>query len=188
MKPQQLKIDQNRRMIKYGTKEQLLRVLWGACKPFFHLSPRPFFVWRCFLLRLFGAKVGRHVHIYNSAVIYMPWNFEIGDWSSIGESVLIYNLGKICIGKRSTISHRAHLCAGTHNYNDLAFPLIKLPITVADQVWICTDSFIGPGISVGEGAVVGACAVVVKDVGPWQVVGGNPAKFLKNRVIDNNLN
>ena len=114
-KHQLIDIALNRESVKYSKTEQLKRILWGMAKPLFRFSPRIFFGWRRFLLRLFGAKVGKNVNIYNSAVIYMPWKFKIGDWSSIGEYTFIYNLGKITIGENTTISQRAHLCAGSHD-------------------------------------------------------------------------
>jgi putative colanic acid biosynthesis acetyltransferase WcaF len=135
-------------------------------------------------LRIFGAKVGAQVNIYNSAIIYLPWNLTISDYSSIGENTYIYNLGKIHIGEKATISQRAHLCAGTHDYNDPSLPLLKPPIMVGDQAWVCADAFVGPGVTVGEGAIVAARAVVVKDVSPWDIVGGNPAKFIKKRALN----
>ncbi len=180
-----LDINQNRSSRKYSRKQMFARLLWGQLRPFFRFSPRPFFSWRRFLLRLFGARIGKDVQIYNSATIYMPWNLEIGDWSSIGEYAFIYNLGKITIGNKTTISHRAHLCAGTHDYTDKTLPLLKLPIVIEDSAWVCTDTFIGPGVLVGEGAVVGARSVVVKDIEPWMVVAGNPAIFIKKRVMKN---
>lgn len=151
--------------------------------PFFRFSPRVWFGWRRYLLKIFGARIGNQVHIYNSAKIYLPWNLEVGDWSAIGENTLIYNLGPVKIGKHVTISHRAHLCAGTHDYKNPLFPLVKQPIDIGDKSWICADTFIGPGVSIGEGAVVGAGSVTVKDVKPWHVVAGNPAIFIKKRVI-----
>lgn len=178
-----LNIAENRNSRKYSRKEIIGRLLWSIAYPFFRYSPRPFFGWRRLLLSMFGARIGCNVNIYNSAIIYMPWNLEIGNWSSIGEYAFIYNLGKVVIGRNCTISHRTHLCAGTHDYVDPAMPLQKLSITVGDQVWLCTDSFIGPGVNIGEGAVVGARAVVVKDVPPWTVVAGNPAKPVKERSI-----
>ena len=184
MKNYSLNINGNRKAVKYSLYDMLRRVLWGLGKPVFSFSPRPLFAWRAFLLRQFGAKVGRNVHIYNSATIYFPWNFEIGDWSSVGEHVLIYNLGKIIIGEQATISHRAHLCAGTHDFCDPALPLLKQPITIGDQAWICADAFISPNISIGQGAIVGARAVVTKDVEPWAIVAGNPAKYIKTRVLN----
>jgi putative colanic acid biosynthesis acetyltransferase WcaF len=115
----------------------------------------------------------------------MPWNLVIGDWSSIGEHAYIYNLGMINIGSKATISHRAHLCAGTHDYESPDLPLVRPQINVADQAWICTDSFLGPGVNIGEGAIVGARAVVTKDVDPWVIVAGNPAKAIKKRLLKN---
>ena len=111
----------------------------------------------------------------------MPWNLEVGDWSSIGEGVFIYNLGKVKIGKRTTVSLKSHLCAGTHDYSDIKLPLKKLPIRIGDNVWICSECFIGPGVTVGEGAITGARAVVINDVEPWVIVAGNPAQYIKNR-------
>lgn len=178
-----LDIAANRNAQKYTRKEQLLRVLWAFAVPLFRLSPRICFGWRAFLLRLFGAKIGRETHIYNSATIYMPWNFEIGGQSSVGEHAYIYNLGRITIGNRTTISQRAHLCAGTHDFTDPALPLLKPPIVVKDQAWICADTFIGPGVTIGEGAVVGARAVVVKNVEPWNIVAGNPARVVRKRIL-----
>ncbi|MDA8089601.1 MAG: hypothetical protein M0Z61_05200 [Nitrospiraceae bacterium] len=180
----ELDIKSNRRSLKYSKQEMFKRILWGGfARLLFRFSPRVFFGWRSVLLRIFGAKIGRHVHIYSSADIYMPWNIEVGDWASIGEHTCIYNLGKVTIGARATISHRAHLCAGTHDYGKPSLPLLKLPIDIGDQVWICTDAFVGPGVSVGNSAVVGARSVVMKDVEPWAVVAGNPAKFIKKRVM-----
>lgn len=176
-------IEANRSSRKYSRWEQTLRVFWGLAKPLFRFSPRICFGWRRFLLRAFGAKIGRGARIYNSAVIYMPWNLMIGSQSAIGEWALVYNLGPVRIGNMSTVSQRAHLCAGTHDYTYPALPLLKPPITIGDQAWICADAFVGPGVSVGEGAVVGARAVVTKDVEPWAVVAGNPARFIKRRVV-----
>jgi putative colanic acid biosynthesis acetyltransferase WcaF len=180
-----LDIEQNRRAQKYSSSEMVRRVLWSLLQPLFRFSPRPCFGWRRFLLRCFGATVGRDANIYGSATVYMPWNLEIGDWSAVGEWALIYNLGPIRIGKRVTISQRVHLCAGTHDYRDASMPLLKPEISIGDQAWICADAFVGPGVHVGDGAVVGARAVAIKDVSPWMVVAGNPAHEVKRRAMEN---
>lgn len=177
----QLDVRGNQAARKYTPGEMLRRVLWGGGKVLFRLSPRPCFGWRRLVLRCFGARVGRHVHVYPSTRIYFPWNLSIGDWSAIGEDALVYNLGPVTIGQQATISHRAHLCAGTHDYTRPDLPLLKPPITIGDQAWICADAFVGPGVTVGEGAIVGARAVAVKDVPPWSVVAGNPAREIKKR-------
>jgi putative colanic acid biosynthesis acetyltransferase WcaF len=176
-----LDIQQNRAAQKYTTGEQLRRMFWAVGSLFLRFSPRPCFGWRRFVLRCFGARIGRDVHVYPSTRIYFPWNLVAGDWSAIGEEALIYNLGPVTLGAKTTISHRAHLCAGTHDYRQPDLPLLKPPILIKDQAWICADAFIGPGVTVGEGAVVGARAVVVRDVEPWVVVAGNPARVLKKR-------
>ena len=178
-----LDIESNRASAKYSSREMFLRILWGFSGVLFRFTPRPFFSYRRLLLRCFGAKIGNHVHIYNTAVVYYPWNFSIGDWSSIGEGALIYNLGPVAVGRRATVSHRAHLCAGTNDYTRPDLPLLKPPIVIEDQAWICADAFVGPGVTIGKGAVVGARAVVVKDVKAWTVVAGNPARFLKKREL-----
>ena len=178
-----LDIKQNRNAKKYSRKELILRVFWGIGKVFFKYSPRICFSWRVFLLRLFGAKIGHSVHIYPSAIIYMPWNLEIGNYSAIGEDALIYNLGKVTLGNNVTISHRAHLCAGTHDYADPTLPLIKPPIVLQDNVWVCAEAFVGPNVVITEGAVIGAAAVISKNVDAWSVMAGNPAVFIKKRVL-----
>lgn len=173
----------NRATLKYSRGEMFRRLLWAMALPLFRFSPRILFGWRRFLLRLFGARVGRRVHVYSTARIYFPWNLEIGDWSAVGEHAFIYNLGPVRIGKNVTISQRAHLCAGTHDHTDPALPLLKPPIVIENQVWICADAFVGPGVTVGEGAVVGARAVAVRDVAPWLIVVGNPARPVRERLI-----
>jgi putative colanic acid biosynthesis acetyltransferase WcaF len=176
-----LEIGTNRAARKYTFGEIASRILWEGGQIAFRFSPRPCFGWRRFVLRCFGARVGHEVHIYNSARIYFPWNLAIGDWSAIGEGAFIYNLGPVTIGKQVTISQRAHLCAGTHDYTDPTMPLLKPPIEIGDQAWVCADAFVGPGVKVGQGAVVGARAVVVKSVETWTIVAGNPAREIKRR-------
>lgn len=159
------------------------RVFWALVQPLFRFSPRPCFGWRRFLLRCFGAKVGRNVHIYPSVKIYLPWNLEAGGHSAIGEDAFIYNLGLVTLGERVTISHRAHICAGTHDHSKADFPLLRPTIAIGNEAWICADAFVGPGVTIGEGAIVGARAVAIKDVRPWMIVVGNPARETKRREI-----
>jgi putative colanic acid biosynthesis acetyltransferase WcaF len=166
---------------KYSRGEQARRVLWSMGRWLIRLSPRPCFGWRRGVLRLFGARIGAHVNVYSSTHLYMPWNVEIGDWTALGEDVFVYSLGRVSIGSSVTISYRAHVCAGTHDLNDPQLPLRRPPVRIDDGVWVGTEAFIGPGICVGRGAVVGARAVVVKDVAPLDVVAGNPARTVSRR-------
>jgi putative colanic acid biosynthesis acetyltransferase WcaF len=183
----EVNINDNRAAAKYTRKELLLRVLWGCGKWIFRLTPRPCFGIRRSILRIFGAEVGAGVNIYPSAVIYFPWNLKIGQDSSIGEWALVYNLGLVSIGARTTISQRVHLCAGTHDYRNPAMPLIKSPITIGDEVWVCADAFVGPNVEIAAKGIVAAAAVVVKSVDAGQIVGGNPAQFIKIRCTDEDL-
>ena len=176
-----LRINDSRATRPYSRREYLGRALWGLVAPMFRFSPRQLHGWRSWLLRRFGAIIGKRVHIYPTVRIVIPWNLEVGDDSSIGDCALIYSLGKVRIGARATISHNAHLCAGTHDYLDPALPLLRQPISIGDDAWVCAQSFIGPGVLVANGAVVGAAAVVMKDVTAWTVVAGNPARAVKKR-------
>lgn len=175
------RIESNRLQRKWTPWELVGRALWETVWPLFRFSPRLCWGWRRGLLRIFGARIGRQVHIHPTVRIFVPWQLEIGDWSSIGFDALLYNLGPMQIGKRVTVSQRAHLCGGTHDYRDPTMPLIKSPITIADDVWVCADAFVGPGVAIGPGAIVAARAVVVRDVEANAVVGGNPAVQLHGR-------
>ncbi len=133
------------------------------------------------MLRLFGAKIGANVHIHPDVRIAIPWNIAIGKDSAIGERAILYALGPISIGERVTISQNAHLCAGTHDFRRTDMLLLKPPIAVGNDSWICADAFVGPSVTIGEAAVVGACAVVMRDVPPRAVVVGNPARKVGTR-------
>lgn len=174
--PQKLDISGNRAATKWSLREQIARVLWAAANPFFALSPRPAWGWRRAMLRLFGAKVARAVHIYPSARITMPWNLSLDEGCAVGDRAILYALGSIDIGARATVSQGAHLCAGSHDWRDPARPLTKPPIAIGPDAWVCADAFIGPGVTVGALAITGARSVVTKDVAPGDIVAGNPAR------------
>jgi len=177
----ELDIAANRAARKYSRREQCLRAAWTFGRWLVRLSPHPCHGWRRTVLRLFGAKVGRQARIAASAHIYMPWNFEIGEWSAIGPDVFVYSLGKVQIGQRATVSYRSHVCAGSHDFTDPTMPLTKPPVSIGDDAWVGTEAFIGPGVTIGAGAMVAARAVVVKDVAPRMVVAGHPAKVIGER-------
>lgn len=176
-----LDIAANRRASKWSARAQAGRILWALAHPLFALSPRPLWGWRRLLLRLFGARIGSDVHVYPSVRITIPWNLAIGDETAIGEGVILYALGPITIGRQVTVSQHAHLCAGSHDYRDPAMPLLKPPVTIGDGAWICADAFVGPGVTIGAGAIAGARAVLVADVPAHAIVGGNPARQIGQR-------
>ena len=174
-------IESNRLSRKWRTSELFVRALWAVVQPLFRFSPRVCWGWRTSLLRLFGARVGRKVHIYPTVKITIPWNLAIGDHAAIGDRVIIYNLGMLTVGAAVTISQDAHICGGTHEYRKVDMGLVKAPIAIGEGAWICADAFIGPSVIVGEYAIVGARAVAVRNVKPWTIVAGNPAKKIGQR-------
>lgn len=164
--------------------DRLRRVTWGLAHALLvHWTPRPCHRWRVWIYRAFGARLGRHCHIYPGAVVWAPWHLVCEDEVGIANGAIIYNMGVITIGRRAVISQGAHLCAGTHDYTDPNFVLIPKPITVGAEAWICAEAFLHPGVTIGEGAVIGARSVVTKDMPPWMVCAGHPCVPLKPRII-----
>lgn len=155
-----------------------LLVYWLLFRPFF---PSFFRTYRNFLLRLFGARIGSHAHIYASCHIWAPWNLSVGYFSCIGPYVECYNQGEITIGNHVVISQRSYLCASSHDYHKIDFPLILCPITIHDECWIAASAFIGPGAVIGHACVVGASTVLCGKLPDYSIAVGNPAKILKIR-------
>lgn len=178
------KIDVSYSPSPHSLKNKIGRVLWGIVWALFYRpSPKIFHGWRRFLLRLFGAKIGKGVHPYPSAKIWAPWNLEMGDHSCLSHNTDCYCVDRIYIGSHSTVSQYSYLCTASHDYSNPNMPLITAPIIINDGVWIAADVYVSPGINIGEGVVIGARSSVYKDVEPWTVVSGNPARFIKKRVI-----
>lgn len=175
-----LDIRSHLRNANYDASTQRRRVLWGLLSPLFSLSPRRAYGWRNALLRLLGAKIGRGVKLYPSAKVMFPWMLEIGDDVVVSWDVKLYSLGKITLGSNVLVSQGAHLCAGSHDYRQPNLPLLRPEIRIDDNVWLAAECFVGPGVRIGDGAVVAARAVVVRDVPPRTVVAGNPASAIKN--------
>lgn len=168
----------------YSFQEYAGRLLWRLCwLSLWKICWKRFYVLRVVLLKLFGAQLSLRNQMAATTWIEIPWNLTMGEYSSLGPRVVLYNLGSITIGSHTVISQDSYLCGGTHDHTRPEMPLVKSPISIGDNVWICAGAFIGPGVTIGEGAVIGARAVVVKDVEPWTVVAGNPAKFIKKREL-----
>ncbi len=164
---------------------KLRRAFWNICRIlFFYPFYGPlFWRWRIFVLKIFGMKIGKGCKISNSAKIWAPWNVEMEQYVAIGPHTKVYSVDKIVLGEKITVSQGAYLCSASHDISYRNKPLIHKPIRINSYAWICTEAFVGMGVTIGEGAVVGARAVVTKDVEPWTVVAGNPAKFIKKREI-----
>jgi putative colanic acid biosynthesis acetyltransferase WcaF len=167
----------------YRPEEFRRRVLWMAARPLLRLIPRFCYASRNRILRAFGARIGEAVRIYPDVDIFFPWNLEIGDEVTIGPRVQLYSLGRIVIGAGSMISYGAHFCAGTHDYTRRNLPLLKPEIRLGQGTWVCTEAFVGPGVTVGDFSIVGARAVVLKDFPDFSIIGGNPARRVKDRPV-----
>lgn len=162
-----------KRVCWYVVNVTLFRVLFGRKLRYI----------RNILLRVFGANIPMESLIYASCRIWAPWNLTVGKFSCVGPHTQLYNKSPIVIGNNTVVSQGTFLCTASHDITDASHSLIIAPIILQDRVWVAADAFIGMGVTIGEGAVVGARACVFRDIEPWTVVGGNPAKFIKKRII-----
>ena len=183
---QRSNVDLSRYINTLGLNHQVLRILWTIVWGLF-ARPLPRSVgkgWKNFLLRLFGAKIARTAHVYSSAKVYYPPNLTMGEYSCLASDVDCYNVAPIFIGDNATVSQGAYLCTASHDISDPKNHLITAPIIIEDQAWVAAKAYIGMGVTIGQGAVVGATASVYKDVDPWTIVGGNPSKQIGIRNVE----
>lgn len=159
-----------------------VQLWWIVYAVFFRLSPQVLYGWRRFLLRSFGAKIGKSVIIRPTAHITYPWKVKIGDYSWIGDEVVLYSLGEIEIGSNAVISQRSYICTGTHDYNSNDFRISAQKITIGSKCWLATDVYVAPSVTIGENTVVGARSSVFKDLPKNKVCLGSPAKPIKDRL------
>jgi putative colanic acid biosynthesis acetyltransferase WcaF len=174
----------------FSLKNRLTRATWIIVwLVLARWTPQPLHKWRIFLLRLFGAKVSWSCKIYSSTSIWLPAHLQMKPQAILGPRVICYNQAPISLGMRAIVSQGAHLCSGTHDFDRPEFQLKTFPIKIEENAWVCADAFIGPGVTVEKGAVLGARGVAFKDLPAWTVAVGNPASFIKNRSkIENNIN
>ena len=165
---------------------RMRRFFWGVIyNLFFRTTPRGprfFAIWRRWLLIRFDMD-GKYGTFYPSVKVWAPWTIKVGCCVAIDEEVNLYSVDKITIGSKVAISREAFICTASHDITKPNRPLVTAPITICEGVWIGARAIILPGVTIGEGAVVAAGAVVTKDVEPFTVVGGNPAKFIKHRLL-----
>lgn len=169
----------------YTLKNKLHRLMWNICYAVcFRPFGLPFFKkWRNFVLKCWGAQIGKGSIVHASAQIWAPWNLQVGLQTCIGPHSIIYNPGKVILGNKVAISQYAYLCTATHDYTSPRHTLYWRDIVVDDFAWVAARAFIAPGVHVGERAIIGACSVMTKDAEPWGIYAGNPAKFLKKREL-----
>ena len=164
--------------LMHRMRRLLWRVVWIAfCRP----SPVFFHGWRCYVLQCFGAQLGKNNLIYPSAQVWAPWLLETGDVVTIASGVEIYNPAGVLLGHHAIISQNSYLCGGSHDYNDPSFPMISRKIVVGSYAWVCARATVLLGVNIGEGAILGAAAVATRDLEPFGVYSGNPARLVSMR-------
>ncbi len=177
-------VDIGRKPSPHSTRNKLARSVWGVVQStVFRLSPRPLHGWRRWLLRSFGAEMGRGSKVLPRARVWGPWNLVMGENATVGDDVDVYCVERIEIGANTTVSQYSYLCGATHDHEHPRFPLVPKPIVIGSSCWVAADCFVGPGVTIGEGTVVGARSTVVRDLPAWSVCAGSPAKVVKERVI-----
>lgn len=167
----------------FSKTNRALRLTWNIFYFFlFKYTPNFMHSWRALILKIFGAKIGKNVHVYPRVRIWAPWNLIIEDRVGIANGVTIYSMNKIIIRKNAVISQGSHLCTGSHDINSENFQLITKKIDIGAYSWICAESFIGPGVTIPEGCVISARSVIMKSPeDSWCVFSGNPGKKIKSR-------
>lgn len=178
------KIDSVRGGQSFSLGNRIYRIAWSIVwLVLASWTPPQLRAWRRWLLRLFGATIAPTANIYASARIWSPANLSVGDYACIGPRVRVYSMAKISFAPYSLSSQGAHICAGTHDIEDVNFQLVARPITIGFRAWIAAEAFVGPGVTVGDGAVLGARGCAFRDLEPWTVYAGNPARPIKPRRV-----
>ena len=167
-----------------GKSKITVQIWWLVQATIFKLSPQVLYSWRRFLLKCFGAKIGKHVIIRPTAKITYPWKVKIGDYSWIGDDVVLYSLGEIEIGSNTVISQRSYICTGSHDYTKIDFPIYAKKTLIDDECWLATDVYVAPGVIINKGVVVGARSTVLSNLDSYSIYVGSPAKFLKKRELE----
>jgi putative colanic acid biosynthesis acetyltransferase WcaF len=168
----------------FPLSHRLFRVFWNLTWLLLASWTPPFLrAWRRWLLTVFGARIHPTANIYGSVRIWYPPNLTMGPYACLGPGVRAYCMAPISLDAYALVSQRAHLCAGTHDIEDPHFQLRVRPITIGHRAWVAAEAFVGPGVTVGEGAVLGGRGVAFQDLAAWGVYSGNPAVLLKERRI-----
>jgi putative colanic acid biosynthesis acetyltransferase WcaF len=178
-----MNIDLTKSVSPFSKREKLRRLLWS------------YFVWpsvrflprrlgsrlRVAALRLFGARIGECCLIERGVQVWLPWQLELEGFVAIGRDVEIYNYGRVSVRRMTVISQYSYLCTGSHDYTHPHMPLIWRDIAIGSECWVAAGAFLGPGVEIGDGAVIGARSVVTKSMPARMICAGNPCKPIKPR-------
>jgi putative colanic acid biosynthesis acetyltransferase WcaF len=167
---------------QFRGRSGLVVMLWWLVRDtLFLCSPQPLYGFRNWLLRLFGARIGKNVLIRPSVRVTYPWKLTICDNAWVGDFVELYTLGEIYIGENACVSQNSYICTGSHDYRSVAFDIYARPIRIEPEAWVASDVFVGPGVTVGRGAVVGARSTLMRDAPAYAILSGSPARVVGSR-------
>jgi putative colanic acid biosynthesis acetyltransferase WcaF len=166
----------------FSARDRARRLVWNVCRVLlYRTSPRPMHAWRSLLLRCFGATMGPGCHFYPASKVWAPWNLVCAEQVTAADGAEIYNPAPIRFGSHAILSQDAFVCGATHDYDDPRFPLLAYAMNIGAYAWVCARASVGPGVNLGDGAVLGLGSVATRDLDPWTVYAGVPALKVKDR-------
>ncbi len=166
----------------FSLGNRIRRAGWDLCYALlYRLSPRPFHAWRSMLLRAFGAKLGPSCHFYPKSKIWAPWNLICEDRVTAGDDAELYNPSPLFLGSHAIVSQGAYICGATHLYNDVSFRLVSFPMRLGAYSWVCARAVVNPGVNVGDGAILALGSIATRDLEPFGIYAGVPARKVKER-------
>ncbi|RRA48804.1 putative colanic acid biosynthesis acetyltransferase [Acidipila sp. EB88] len=166
----------------FSRRNRIMRLVWGITYALLYRpTPRPMHAWRAMLLRLFGAKLGDKCHFYAKGRIWAPWNLVCEDRVSLADDAELYNPSPFYFGSHAIVSQGAYVCGATHTYNDPTFPLTSAPMRFGAYSWVCARAIVSPGVNLGNGAILGLGSIATRDLEPFGVYAGVPAKKIRER-------
>jgi putative colanic acid biosynthesis acetyltransferase WcaF len=167
---------------QYSFTNRVQRQLWSIVWIFLYRpSPRLAHGWRAFLLRCFGATLGPNCRFYPASRVWAPWNLVCEDTVIVADGAELYNPAPITLASHAIVSQDAYLCGATHDYNDPAFPVISFPMRLGRFAWVAARACVSPGVNLGDGAILALASVATKDLEPWSIYAGVPARKIKDR-------
>lgn len=167
---------------QYSLGNRIRRQLWSIAWIFLYRpSPRIAHAWRALLLRIFGARLGAHCRFYPASRVWAPWNLECQDTVIVADGAELYNPAPMVLASHAIVSQGAYLCGATHDYNNPAFPVISYPMRMGRYAWIAARAIVSPGVNLGEGAILGLGSLATRDLEPWSIYAGVPARKVKER-------
>jgi putative colanic acid biosynthesis acetyltransferase WcaF len=179
-----LHLSSSRGASPWSLRDRIRQLLWSFAWPAFcGWTPKPFNAWRLLWLRIFGCAIYGKPFVHQRARIQMPWHLTLHDGACVGDRTNLYSLGEIELHARSVVAQEAYLCTGTHDFSRPEMPLLTAKITVGADAFVGARVFVMPGVCIGDGAVVGACSVVTRDLPRWSVSVGNPSRVIKTNCM-----